>query len=131
MDEKQATFFEHTDYKQAIVALYVSGEPVYVGVDQQSGLTTDGRLNRSYDAMFNFENVEQINSERIAITDVSVFTWERPFKLTLTPFDVFRVVLKDPSKPFRAVAVLATDRAESFPYPEGYKVFEGHLLRAG
>lgn len=125
MDEKQATICERTNHHEALMTI-LSGEPlVYCRVDQQSD-----RLERLFDAMFDFENVDQIytSNDSVRICDVSVFTRDRPFKLAMTPFDVFRVVLKDPSKPFEAVAILASDSAESFPDPEGYKVFEGHLV---
>lgn len=99
----------------------------FLRVEEQHG-PIDDRFMKRYDAWFDFENVERIVAHTTTILDPCVFTRDCPLKTSNSNYERYDVVLRDPSKPFRAVAIMAVDRALSLPYPEGYRMVNGILV---
>lgn len=102
-------------------------QTTFLAVEEPHG-PIDDRFMKQYDAWFDFENVERIVTHATTILDPRVFTRDCPLKTSNSNYERYDVVLEDPSKPFRAVAIVAADRAQSLPYPEGYEMVDGILV---
>ncbi len=87
------------------------------------------RFMKYCDAYFDFENVERIVAFRTTFPDLSIFTKECPLRGDVfSNWEEYKVVLKDPSKPFRAVGVFTPNRGMSMAWPEGYKDVGGFVF---